>query len=1083
MKMYMKKFLFLSLATFIFSFSSCTNDDLEGVNRVTSNISAIIEEGGSRTVLDDLQVKWGDNEAISVFYTSDTYSTPQNVNCQMTDGSGTTSANFSIVLEGTKPKKLAALYPYSSDSEFSDNAITLTMPETHQYAENGISGAPMAALISDQQALIAFKNAGALLGITVNNIPAGYDRATLVSTTEPIAGKCTIEFDTNGNPTLKAVSDATEKQIEIHFEASDDVSNKTFYFPIPVDEYTSLEMSISKSSDSNSKKLLKTKALDAERSSRYKSTLTLDAITGAIPTSTTIEGASTALKSNNSITVDEVSSEDGTPTITLPTETAASEVNIVFESITSTGVITIDAANDSQVASNVNITVPTAADQAKLNIDLPNSTVTITVSGTSGTISELTASTAENTLIIGKGVSIGSLIIDQGNVRIEGGKITTYITNNNNKEIVYVIADQTDADTYKGLSDAVKASITKIECTSDIWVEVNTASGLYAASLGAKNIKLVADVTITADKPVNPKNGQIYDLNDCKVVAVDGTKDVFRIVEADAEVTIANGTIDNQNGKNYALSIRADNVTLNMEGVTIPANSYDGSLHKNGNYTGSTVSLVDCKFNGVVYLSNTDDKTANTLKVDGGSFTSATQNCFELLNTNATISNATLTNTLEEQKYTANGNSGNSFSNPQGYCIAFTNNDGKAAKGSATLSGNTYSVADKNGSYIFNQMNGATLNMEVSRFKEFAEVAAAGGKIKLLEDIVDAVGLSINKNLTVDFNNKTYTMSKPGAGSAGTQTLGFQLLKGNKIIFKNGTIKCSDANKDFKWESNATVKGIAMMIQNYANLTLEGMTIDGTNIAHNGSNTRYIVSFNSDVNLIGKTNITALDKDVAFDVCQYASYPAPVVNVETKGTIQGLVEVSGGTLNVKAGTFKNENGHCVKVVTGKANFSGGNFEAQEVAVFNMAGTVNITDGVFTSNDNAVISGNGTNDAKYQNGTIDISGGTFNAKIKSEGYVACGIYHPQRGTLKVTGGTFNVEKGCGILMRGGSLDMNGSKASFKCTGSNTGKVGDSRVVVPCGQNIVKDAYSAYYDAANITIKGVDEQYIYNVVNQQ
>ena len=75
----------------------------------------------------------------------------------------------------------------------------------------------------------------------------------------------------------------------------------------------------------------------------------------------------------------------------------------------------------------------------------------------------------------------------------------------------------------------------------------------------------------------------------------------------------------------------------------------------------------------------------------------------------ASLMCATLTNELTEQKYTANGNSGNSFSNPQGYCIAFTNNDGKAAKGSATLSGNTYNIADTDGKYIFNQMNGVKI--------------------------------------------------------------------------------------------------------------------------------------------------------------------------------------------------------------------------------------------------------------------------------------------------------------------------------------------------------------------------------------
>ena len=87
---------------------------------------------------------------------------------------------------------------------------------------------------------------------------------------------------------------------------------------------------------------------------------------------------------------------------------------------------------------------------------------------------------------------------------------------------------------------------------------------------------------------------------------------------------------------------------------------------------------------------------------------------------------------------------------------------------------------------------------------------------------------------------------------------------------------------------------------------------------------------------------------------------------------------------------------------------------------------------------------------------------------------------------MTGGTFNVEIGCGILMRGGSLDMTNSNASFNFTGNNnnnTGKVGDSRVVVPCGWQIVRDDYSAYYDAENITINGVSDEYIYKIENQQ
>ena len=1033
--------------------TSCSEEDGLVKNKQTL-VEATINNPASRTtVSSDYKVVWSQDDAYTVWSSEGI----KKGELTLATGEGSTTGSFTGTLNPALANGDVALFPsvsgdsksYTFKSEYSTTETDAPMLGTY----NGTS--------------FSFNHLAAFIRVNANDLPAGDAVLTIESTNQALAGEATLTAEDALIPSGEG------KTITVTFTAEEG-QDLVFDAPIPAQAYDKITLTLRVD---ETEIFQKERALNAVVGNLYELTSTKQM---------TVDEANTVLaglQDNKSLNVN-ISGLTDDATITVPAA-EGSVLNMDISNVSSESSITIKNNEGASVGeSQQNIGVNVANDESSA-IGMTINTPTATVEVGEGYFTTVTATTATNTLVVGKGVTITNLIVAAGNVRIEGGKITTSITNENDNEVVYVIADKTDADTYKGLSDAVKASITKIECTSDIWVEVNTASGLYAASLGAKNIKLGADITITADKPVNPKNGQIYDLNGKKVaVATTGAKDVFRIEEAGAVVTIKNGTIDNQTGNNYALSVRADNVTLNMEGITIPANSYDGSLHKNGNYTGSTVSLTNCNFNGVVYLSNTDDKTANTLNVSGGSFASAKQNCFELLNTNATISGASLTNTLKEQKYTANGNSGNSFSNPQGYCIAFTNNDGKAAKGSATLSGNTYSVADENGSYIFNQMNGATLNMEVSRFKEFAEVAAAGGEIKLLNNIEDAVGLSINKNLTVDFNNKTYKISKPGAGSAGTQTLGFQLLKGNDIIFKNGTIECSVANKDVTWASNATEKGIAMMIQNYANLTLESMTIDGTNIAHNGNNTRYIVSFNSgNVNLTGNTNITALGKDVAFDVCQYASYPAPVVNVETDGTIKGLVEVSGGSFKVEDGTFKNEAGHCVKVITGTADFSGGAFNAQEVAVFNMAGTVNITGGVFTSNDNAVISGNGTNEAKYQDGTINISGGTFNANIQTEGYVACGIYHPQRGTLKVTGGTFNVTNGCGILMRGGSLDMTGSKATFDCTGSNTGKVGDSRVVVPCGRNIVKDAYSAYYDAENITIEGVDEQDIYNAVNQQ
>ena len=517
----------------------------------------------------------------------------------------------------------------------------------------------------------------------------------------------------------------------------------------------------------------------------------------------------------------------------------------------------------------------------------------------------------------------------------------------------------------------------------------------------------------------------------------------------------------------------AENVTLNTAGNLKATSAGAAVIYHNGLLDSGTINItggsVEHETDVAVYIAGKANVT-----VSGNARITGTT-AMEVRAGKLTVNGGKFEATASPSDYTPNGNGTTSV----GVALAMvkhstTENDLEVVINDGEFAGVKSLLVNKDLGEVSVTVNGGT-------FSEPTALNYLGNNANVkvvLNDNYIGQGFETFSGQTVvlDLNNKIYNATDPLVGSNNTKSQAFHFEKGSKITIKNGTLTSAQAR---------------MFMQNYTDLTLENVTLNPTIPEETTSKYYYVLSNNSgNVNLVGKTSIIAPIKEgiesFAFDVCQYASYPAPEVNVETTGTIQGLVEVSGGTLNVKAGTFKNEKGHCVKVVTGTANFSGGTFVAQEVTVFNMAGTVNITDGVFTSNDNAVISGNGTNDAKYQNGTIDISGGTFNAKIKSEGYVACGIYHPQRGTLKVTGGTFNVEKGCGILMRGGSLDMTNSNASFNFTGNNnnnTGKVGDSRVVVPCGWQIVRDDYSAYYDAENITINGVSDEYIYKIENQQ
>ena len=173
-----------------------------------------------------------------------------------------------------------------------------------------------------------------------------------------------------------------------------------------------------------------------------------------------------------------------------------------------------------------------------------------------------------------------------------------------------------------------------------------------------------------------------------------------------------------------------------------------------------------------------------------------------------------------------------------------------------------------------------------------AAVDAADGDDDVVVLVADATGsgVVINKNVTIDFNDHTYTANE-GVGSTGTETLGFQILKNNTVTLKGGTFVAGE--------------GILMLVQNYASLNVVDMNLDGTSEA-----VQYVLSNNSGtVNISGATNITASANGVAFDVCKYASYAVPTVNVETTGTITGAIEVSEAikyNLNISAGTFTNE---------------------------------------------------------------------------------------------------------------------------------------------------------------------------------
>ena len=159
--------------------------------------------------------------------------------------------------------------------------------------------------------------------------------------------------------------------------------------------------------------------------------------------------------------------------------------------------------------------------------------------------------------------------------------------------------------------------------------------------------------------------------------------------------------------------------------------------------------------------------------------------------------------------------------------------------------------------------------------------AKAGDTIYVLKDIPEAAGIAVpsGKNFTIDFGGHAYTLKDPGAGSAGTESNGFQFLKDSTITLKNGTVRIA--------EGTTSIKPI---IQNYANLTLEDMHFFAE---HQADGEDYALSFNNgSIIFKGDTDIvTTSDEAIAFDVCKYSSYPSTNVTFDESytGTINGKI--------------------------------------------------------------------------------------------------------------------------------------------------------------------------------------------------
>lgn len=402
------------------------------------------------------------------------------------------------------------------------------------------------------------------------------------------------------------------------------------------------------------------------------------------------------------------------------------------------------------------------------------------------------------------------------------------------------------------------------------------------------------------------------------------------------------GTMDNCDGYPTFVCVEGKAVTLDLNGKNITANAYAEDLTGTmllgvfSTDNGGKLTLADSEGTATVTLNANGAKVYSLLcnyepgcqiKVEGGTYVAdkvidsmiySGADAGENQGVTVNGGNFTLSNVGEgtngkpwifnvlggnERNVVVNGGTFNADVNHQFWALEVEVPANKALKDNGD---GTWTVGDAV-AYTKEWATSAGSSERNVGYATLAEAVASkyGNEITLLKD-VEGAGVVINKDVTIDFNGKTYTFTE-GVGSTGTESNGFQILKENDVVLKNGTLNVAAEAADKFY----------ILVQNYANLTVADMKLDGTNLdkwsATDGDS--YVLSNNSgEVLITGNTDIIANnkgDKAFAFDACDKtaAGYELPKVYVQKTAdddviTITGKIERTGkAAIAISSGIF------------------------------------------------------------------------------------------------------------------------------------------------------------------------------------
>ena len=494
------------------------------------------------------------------------------------------------------------------------------------------------------------------------------------------------------------------------------------------------------------------------------------------------------------------------------------------------------------------------------------------------------------------GIQMGVRNLSQ--IPVQKNKLTTVIGNfyTNSSTLEVIIEDPFEPFTLSCDIDITASSDIIVPEGITSTIDLNGYT-IKAANGTPGNIKVYGSLTIK-----DSKGGRIIAEND---YSSDYSTGIIYVSGEDASLTMESG---------YIYAVRDDAVNNGQFGV---------ALNDGADFT-MTGGKIEAGWYAIA--GHGDNSTQNSvIKIQGGELISTSDYAIYLPQSGTTYITGGTVNGAAGAVSIRRGTlniSGDAVlqSNGEGYTGDWGDGTGKQpncgimvdpAYGACTvnISGGTVSTAQD--AMKFKQdakyASESTVQVSAGTFSDPTPLAflkkEANVKVVLEKDY-SGPGLGIFKNgngnaasVEIDLGGNQWTLNdNPLFGSTGTVSQYFHLEKDATVVFRNGTLVP---------ENSASGK---MLIQNYSNLTLDGVTITG------GSTCEYVVSNNNgSCNIINST-ITATEGKCAFDVFSFSSYEGVTVTVDGESVINGRVEFGGdnnkmnGRLIVNGGTF---NGNLV----------------------------------------------------------------------------------------------------------------------------------------------------------------------------